>query len=98
VQQPAVLGAREVRVEREPSALAKQRLVTRRAQLVAQARPCAGSQATTVSRWFVMPMPFSSGEPASSIACFATRSVTSQISFASCSTQPGFGKCCSNSL
>ena len=35
--------------------------------------------------------------PASAIASTATRRVTSQISAASCSTQPGRGKCCSNS-
>ena len=36
--------------------------------------------------------------PASVIAAMATLRVISQISAASCSTQPGCGKCCSNSL
>ena len=59
-----------------------------------------GSQATTVSRWLVIPIPASCepSTPASPSASRATRRVTSQISFASCSTQPGRGKCCSNSL
>ena len=57
------------------------------------------SQATTVSRWFVMPI---AGEPAAvdpaaSSASRATARVTSQISAASCSTQPGRGKCWRNS-
>ena len=62
--------------------------------------PVFGSQATTVSRWLVIPIPFSSAPstPASAIASTATLRVTSQISAASCSTQPGRGKCCSNSL
>ena len=61
--------------------------------------PVAGSQATTVSRWLVIPIASRSAPwiPASTIACTATRRVTSQISAASCSTQPGRGKCCSNS-
>ena len=42
-----------------------------------------------------MPMPASSRPsiPAASSASFATARVTSQISAASCSTQPGRGKC-----
>ena len=61
--------------------------------------PLAGSQATTVSRWFAIPIASSSAPwmPASAIASLATRRVASQISSASCSTQPGRGKCCSNS-
>ena len=61
--------------------------------------PLAGSQATTVSRWLVIPIPSSRppSTPAAAIASAATRRVTSQISPASCSTHPGRGKCCSNS-
>jgi hypothetical protein len=59
-----------------------------------------GSQATTVSRWLVIPTPARSDPctPASASAAIATLRVTSQISAASCSTQPGLGKCCANSL
>ena len=55
------------------------------------ARRSAGSQATTVSRWLVIPIASSSAPsmPAAAIASAATRRVTSQISPASCSTQPG---------
>ena len=62
--------------------------------------PVRGSQATTVSRWFVIPIPARSPPvaPAFPIASEATRRVTLQISFASCSTQPGRGKCWRNSL
>ena len=61
--------------------------------------PLAGSQATTVSRWFVIPIPrrVEPSIPAAAIASAATRRVTAQISLASCSTQPGRGKNCSNS-
>ena len=57
------------------------------------------SHATTVSRWFVMPIPARSPPlaPAESSASLATARVTSQISRASCSTQPGRGKCWWNS-
>ena len=70
--QPLDLRAGEVGVEHEPGALAHERLVAGLAQLVAAARRCGGparrsrgaaarrvsrSQATTVSRWLVMPMP-----------------------------------------
>ena len=62
--------------------------------------PVDGSQATTVSRWFVIPIAsrLAGSALASASACEATRLVTSQISFGSCSTQPGRGKCCRNSL
>ena len=71
-QQPLDLGRREVRVEHEAGALANQRLVAGGLQLVAArgrapvlpddravdaARPSPRSQATTVSRWFVIPIP-----------------------------------------
>ena len=53
--------------------------------------PDSGSHTQTVSRWFVMPIACSSPSPApaSSSASSATARVTSQISAASCSTQPG---------
>ncbi len=62
--------------------------------------PVSGSHATTVSRWLVIPIASRlAGSPfASASACEATRLVTSQISVASCSTQPGRGKCWRNSL
>jgi hypothetical protein len=61
--------------------------------------PVAGSQATIVSRWLVMPMASSWAPwiPASVSAWIDIRRVSSQIWLASCSTQPGRGKCCSNS-
>ena len=61
--------------------------------------PDARSQATAVSRWFVIPMPARSEPviPASASASWPTRRVTSQISAASCSTQPARGKYCRNS-
>ena len=105
-QQPLDLGRGEVGVDDEAGALAHQLLVTGRAQLRRSARRCggparpapggsarrvAGSQATTVSRWLVIPIASSSAPwmPASTIASTATRRLTSQISAASCSTQPG---------
>ncbi len=61
--------------------------------------PLARSQTSAVSRWFVMPMAARSAPlaPAFSRAPRAARSWLSQISSASCSTQPGFGKCWGNS-
>ena len=61
--------------------------------------PVEGSQQTTVSRWLVMPTASSSpgSRPASESASPATACETSQISVASCSTQPGLGKCWVNS-
>jgi hypothetical protein len=111
--QPFDLRAGEVRIEHEPGALAEERLVAGLLELVAAARRAAvlpderaverlaglRSHATTVSRWFVIPMPASERPsiPAESSASFATARVTSQISLASCSTQPGRGKCWRNS-
>ena len=102
----SILVAGEVGVEDEPGALADQRPRARpraarrsaprcagpaRRARCGPARRCRGSQATTVSRWLVIPI--ASRLPASALAsasaCEATRLVTSQISFASCSTQPG---------
>jgi hypothetical protein len=62
--------------------------------------PVSGSQAQTVSRWLAIPTAARppGPTPASSSASMATARVTSQISAASCSTQPGRGKCCLNSL
>ena len=61
--------------------------------------PVLRSQTQTVSRWLLIPTACSSPglSPASAIASPATAFVTSQISFASCSTQPGLGKCWPNS-
>ena len=55
--------------------------------------PVALSQTTVVSRWFVMPMAAMSAadRPSCCMALLATSRVVSQISAASCSTQPGFG-------
>ncbi len=89
-QQPLDLGRREVGVDDQAGALAHQRLVAGGAQLRRSARRCggparpapggsarrvAGSQATTVSRWLVMPIASSSPPwmPASTIASTATR-------------------------
>ncbi len=61
--------------------------------------PVARSHSTVVSRWLVMPIAATS---APEMAAFASASLitpdcVAQISFASCSTQPGCGKCCANS-
>ena len=55
--------------------------------------PVSLSQTTVVSRWFVMPMAAMSAadRPAFAMAPRATSRVVSQISAASCSTQPGLG-------
>ena len=52
-----------------------------------------------VSRWLVIPIPAISSAvaPILLIASTATPSMLAQISSASCSTQPGFGKYCVNS-
>ena len=79
----------------------QRRAVRRSCQTIARCSgsPVSRSHATTVSRWFVIPMPASRPPftPAESSASLATARVTSQISSASCSTQPGRGKCCRNS-
>ena len=58
------------------------------------------SQTTIVSRWFVIPIaaipPGSTADLA--MASRAVPRTDSQISAASCSTQPGCGKCCANSF
>ena len=57
--------------------------------------PVRRSQATTVSRWLVMPMARAAGAPSRRLATSARVTRTrAQISRASCSTQPGRGKCC----
>ena len=60
------------------------------------ARPVTASQATVVSRWFVMPMAARSQplKPAEARARAMTSCVRCQISSASCSTCPGFGRIC----
>ena len=61
---------------------------------LAMGSPVALSQITVVSRWLVMPMAATSAAvtPSLLIALRDTSSVVSQISMASCSTQPGLGK------
>jgi hypothetical protein len=54
-------------------------------------------QATTVSRWLVMPMAATLSAPTWPITSSIVVFTTSQISRASCSTQPGSGKCWVNS-
>ena len=51
------------------------------------------SHTTVVSRWLVMPRPEMSSAlaPAASSASSMTSCVRAQISFGSCSTQPGLG-------
>ncbi len=109
VKQPLDLGRREVRVEHEPGARAHEPLVPGGAQLSQRAAvrrscqtiarcsgsPLAGSHTQTVSRWFEIPTAASSPARtrASASASPATACVTVQISPASCSTQPGRGKC-----
>ena len=55
--------------------------------------PVVRSHTTVVSRWLVMPTPEMSSAlaPADCIASSMTSCVRAQISFASCSTQPGLG-------
>jgi hypothetical protein len=55
--------------------------------------PVVLSHTSEVSRWLVMPTPAMSPAPAPAdcIASSITSFVRAQISFASCSTQPGFG-------
>ena len=63
----------------------------------ASGSPLARSQATTVSRWFVMPIAFTLWRVtlAFESAWPMTSRVLFQISFGSCSTQPACGKICS---
>lgn len=58
------------------------------------------SHRTVVSRWLVMPMALMSSRVMSALAMAeaTTSSTLVQISVASCSTQPGFGKICSCSF
>ena len=66
----------------------------------ARARRCSCPTAAVVSRWLVMPMALTSSRvmPAFSMAPATTSWTLVQISAASCSTQPGFGKICSCSF
>src|SRR5690606_37966779 len=61
--------------------------------------PVAASQTMVVSRWLVMPMAHTSSafRPLLARAWRHTSRVLSQISSASCSTQPSLGKYCLNS-
>ena len=58
------------------------------------------SHTTVVSRWLVIPIEAISDAlaPTFARACLATSRIVDQISSASCSTQPGFGKYCVNSF
>ena len=111
-QQPLELGAAEVRVEHEAGALrargrarpaaasSSQRAAVRRScHTMARpyGRPVARSQATTVSRWLVIPMAATEPAPTWSTTSCSVARAASQISSASCSTQPGRGKCWVNS-
>ena len=58
--------------------------------------PVARSHSTVVSRWLVMPMA-AIFTPARATASRAQASWSAQIWRASCSTQPGCGKCCASS-
>ena len=62
--------------------------------------PVSLSHTMVVSRWFVMPIAAMSSAvaPIFDMASTATPSCVDQISLASCSTQPGFGKYCVNSF
>src|SRR5689334_15068421 len=75
--------------------------VRRSCQTIALAigSPVARFQITVVSRWLVMPIAAMSAaaSPALAIASRAVASCELQISFGSCSTQPGCGKICRNS-
>ena len=105
---PRSRGRAPARCARAPAARGRPRAARRSAPRCggparrargAAARRCRGSHTQTVSRWLVIPTASSSPgpTPASSSASPATAWVTAQISAASCSTQPGRGKCCSNS-
>ena len=59
--------------------------------------PVERSQATAVSRWFVIPMAATSSAPTASTTSLSVARTASQISAGSCSTHPGRGKCCVNS-
>ena len=77
-------------------------LVRRHCQTMAwqTGSPVSRSQTMVVSRWFVMPMAAisSADAPIWFMADSATPSWVVQISLASCSTQPGFGKYWVNSF
>ena len=59
--------------------------------------PVVRSHATTVSRWLVMPIAATVAAPTSSSTSVSVALIRRQISSASCSTQPGRGKCWVNS-
>ncbi len=58
--------------------------------------PVVRFQTTVVSRWSVMPMA-ATGWSNSAVTWASVAATASQISPASCSTQPGWGKYCGNS-
>ena len=111
-EQPLELGRREVGVEHEAGQLADQRLAARFPELVAARRgapvlPDDGAVAGVAGA----PVPHDRGlalvgdadarrrsrRRASPATSARVAMVASQISSASCSTQPGWGKCCGNS-
>src|SRR3954447_26275148 len=59
--------------------------------------PVRRFQATTVSRWLVLPIAATTPPPASVPTSVNVACTTAQISSASCSTQPGRGYSCENS-
>ena len=59
--------------------------------------PVVRSHATTVSRWLVIPIAATDEAPTRSTTSRSVSRADSQISAASCSTQPGRGKYCVNS-
>jgi hypothetical protein len=108
LQQPAELAGAEVGIEHQPlrsapaprarlaSARRQKSAVRRHCQTIAlcTASPLRRSHSTAVSRWLVMPIAAISEGLHSLRAAGAQGLLTeAQIASASCSTQPGFGKC-----
>ena len=93
--------ARKLSVRPLAFRLSQYSLVRRHCQTIAwwMGSPVTLSQTMAVSRWLVMPMAAMSTAvaPIFCMASTATPSCVAQISFASCSTQPGFGKYWGNS-
>ena len=93
--------ARKLSVRPLALRLSQYSLVRRHCQTMAwwMGSPVTLSQTMAVSRWLVMPMAAMSAAvaPIFCMASTATPSCVAQISFASCSTQPGFGKYWGNS-
>ncbi len=81
------------------SSSAQRAAVRRSCQTIALAygSPVVRSQATTVSRWLVMPIAATCSAPTLSTTSSSVVITAVQISAASCSTQPGWGYHCVNS-